>query len=210
MGTDPGFWPWWATASSLGATAVLFWLAVRRPFGVSGVLARFAARPAGRTGQRGGAGASPPADGCEAALLAATLEAFGPEAVSAAESRAAPARPGPRRGRALGPQPALGAHALFLAAIVAGGCLSQALRGGWRLQGMGPGFARALGPGWAGLAALAAGGLLAGFGAGLCGGCTSGHGLTGCARLQPGSLAATASFLLAGAFAAHLLHAGLP
>lgn len=39
------------------------------------------------------------------------------------------------------------------------------------------------------------GGLLVGFGTVIGGGCTSGHGLTGCARLRPGSLAATATFL---------------
>jgi uncharacterized membrane protein YedE/YeeE len=42
--------------------------------------------------------------------------------------------------------------------------------------------------------ALFGGGLLVGVGTRLAGGCTSGHGLSGCARLQPASFVATAIF----------------
>ncbi|CAM3213931.1 hypothetical protein SAMN04488021_101138 [Paracoccus aminovorans] len=44
---------------------------------------------------------------------------------------------------------------------------------------------------------LVIGGLLAGIGASHAGGCTSGHGVCGNARLSPRSLVATASFMLA-------------
>jgi uncharacterized membrane protein YedE/YeeE len=50
----------------------------------------------------------------------------------------------------------------------------------------------AAGPG--GLAVLAGGGMLVGFGTAMCGGCSAGHGLTGSARLFPGSLLSTAVF----------------
>jgi uncharacterized protein len=50
----------------------------------------------------------------------------------------------------------------------------------------------------AGWAALIVGGLLVGFGTRLANGCTSGHGVCGVARLSPRSLAATATFMLAG------------
>ena len=60
---------------------------------------------------------------------------------------------------------------------------------------MGDEFARLMGSGGRGLVGLFVGGLLVGFGTRLAGGCgTSGHGLAGCARLQRGSLAATACF----------------
>jgi len=42
-------------------------------------------------------------------------------------------------------------------------------------------------------------GLLVGYGTSMSGGCTSGHGVCGLARLSPRSLAATAVFMLAGA-----------
>jgi uncharacterized membrane protein YedE/YeeE len=48
----------------------------------------------------------------------------------------------------------------------------------------------------AGLMAVA--GVLVGFGAGLGGGCTSGHGVCGLARLSPRSLVATAIFMATG------------
>jgi len=203
------YWPWWLTALSLGATTVAFWLLVRRPFGVSGIVARFSNLAEERAKERGERGAPTSGDAWEAAMLAATLEAFGASAVSAAQQQAAPAPRPSRRGRTLGPELTLATHALFLAAIAAGGLLSQLHRGGWSLQGMGDAFARVAGSGSAQVVALAAGGILVGFGARLCGGCTAGHGLTGCARLQPGSLAATAAFLGGGAVVSILMHGGL-
>ena len=51
----------------------------------------------------------------------------------------------------------------------------------------------------ASLPVLIAGGLLVGFGARLGGGCTSGHGVCGIARLSPRSLVATALFMATAA-----------
>ena len=51
----------------------------------------------------------------------------------------------------------------------------------------------------AALPVLIAGGLLVGFGTRLGGGCTSGHGVCGIARLSPRSLTATALFMAVGA-----------
>ena len=45
---------------------------------------------------------------------------------------------------------------------------------------------------------IIAGGLLVGFGTRLGNGCTSGHGICGMARLSPRSIAATATFMVAG------------
>ncbi|MBS0429384.1 MAG: YeeE/YedE family protein [Proteobacteria bacterium] len=50
----------------------------------------------------------------------------------------------------------------------------------------------------AGSAVLVIAGLLVGFGTRLGGGCTSGHGVCGLARLSPRSLAATLGFMAAG------------
>ena len=45
---------------------------------------------------------------------------------------------------------------------------------------------------------MAIAGLLVGFGTGIGGGCTSGHGVCGIARLSPRSLVATATFMATG------------
>lgn len=54
------------------------------------------------------------------------------------------------------------------------------------------------------LPAIIAAGLLVGFGTRLGGGCTSGHGICGIGRLQPRSVLATATFIVAGAVTATL------
>ena len=51
-----------------------------------------------------------------------------------------------------------------------------------------------------GFAAIVVGGFLVGFGARWAGGCTSGHGITGLATLQPASLMAVAGFFAGGLF----------
>ena len=53
-------------------------------------------------------------------------------------------------------------------------------------------------------AVLIVGGLLVGFGTRLSGGCTSGHGVCGNARLSPRSMAATVCFMAAGVAAVAL------
>ncbi len=49
------------------------------------------------------------------------------------------------------------------------------------------------------------GGFLVGFGTRYAGGCTSGHGLTGTALLQPASIVALISFFAGGLFTTHVL-----
>lgn len=78
-------------------------------------------------------------------------------------------------------------RALFLVGLVAGAALYRL--GGGPLQAIeinGSAFV------------LVAGGLLVGLGTGVGGGCTSGHGVCGLARLSPRSLAATVTFMVAG------------
>lgn len=93
---------------------------------------------------------------------------------------------------------------------VLGGFLNPAASRGWRLQ-----FVAGLLLGGAAfrlmgrtvfelgvprsLGALAAAGLLVGFGTRLAGGCTSGHGVCGMSRLSVRSVAATATFIATGA-----------
>jgi uncharacterized membrane protein YedE/YeeE len=105
--------------------------------------------------------------------------------------------------------------------IAAGLWSGEAAQWGWRLPflvGLAAGAAA-----WVALAgpapaprpafppwALALAGLLVGYGSALSGGCTSGHGVCGLARLSVRSLAATAVFLAAGIATTfvvrHLLH----
>lgn len=53
---------------------------------------------------------------------------------------------------------------------------------------------------------IAVGGLLVGFGARMGGGCTSGHGICGMARLSKRSIAATATFMTSAIIVVFVLH----
>jgi uncharacterized membrane protein YedE/YeeE len=201
------FWPWWLSAAALAAIAVGFFVALRRTMGVSGSLARvahvrdeLAIAPESRELD------SDPA-AIEAALMAATIEAFGDscEAIlSSAEIAPPETRAESHVSRDLrSPLPGRlpwTAHAAFLAMIPLGAMLASIVRGTFRVQfDLGPEFTRMVtqsGPHTAIILLLA--GVLVGFGTRMAGGCTSGHGLIGCARLHRGSLLATACFFGAG------------
>lgn len=198
--------PWWAAGAALAVTAVGHWIVERRPLGVSGVVARFANVRGELRAEREASRAPTGAEALAAALAEATAEAIaGGELVAAAPSSpaastAAPATPPGRAPRALGPPAPLLGHAAFLAGLAAGGLLVRLA--GARLDAAG---ALAGHAGAGSLAVLAAGGLLLGFGGAWMGGCTTGHGITGCARLMPGSLLATAVFLATAALVASVL-----
>lgn len=183
------YWPSWIVALSLGALTLLHWIVLRRPLGVSGVVARFSRIREEAAFDRGTAVVASDPAALEAAFAAATAEAFGE---LPPETAAAPAEEEPR-GRICAPTPRLSAHATFLLAIAAGGLVAALLRGTFGTP-FGPAFAGHFGTGSLRLVAMGGGGLLVGFGASLAGGCTAGHGLSGCARLMPGSLVATATF----------------
>jgi hypothetical protein len=215
--------PWWLGAAGLALVTVGSCIVARRPLGVSGIVARFVNLSAELRADRDRAAAARAGDeALEAALLAATLEAFGPGAgtapkgpLNAAQAPAPPhacapgAPSGGRCRRSCGSptaRPSVAAHALFLGGIVAGGFVAAALRGGFRLRlDLGPDFARLVGGGGGGLLALVAGGLLVGLGTSVAGGCSTGHGLSGCSRLQPAGVAATATFFASAVLCSFLL-----
>ncbi|MFO0574716.1 MAG: YeeE/YedE thiosulfate transporter family protein [Polyangia bacterium] len=98
---------------------------------------------------------------------------------------------------------------LFFACVALGGTLSRLqqgdLRPSLRLDGLR--FAELTATPGRAVLLLFLGGVLVGLGARMAGGCTSGHGLCGASRLQPGSLVSTASFLAGGIAVALLLEA---
>jgi uncharacterized protein len=207
------FWPFWLLGPALGALTVGHWLAVRRPLGVSGVLARFTRLKEEAAVDRGNAQLQSNAAALEAALEQATAEMFGalPRQDGAAAAPAAPDdAPATPEGRAAAPLPPLSAHLVFLLGLAGGGFLMALLRGQLGRPGVAldAAFAATVAGGPLGLLALAGGGLLVGFGAAASGGCSAGHGLTGCGRLMPGSLLATLVFCAAGVACALLLRGG--
>jgi len=100
----------------------------------------------------------------------------------------------------------LSQHVLVLIGIVGGAALSALLAGRFAPEGgLGGTFEALFGSGWAAPAILVAGGVLVGLGTRLAGGCTSGHGLCGTARLNPPSVLSTITFFGVGVSVSLLL-----
>jgi len=180
-------WAWPLGGAALAAAVVLHGLLLGRLLGVSGLVSALTDRL--RRVDDASTGSLANADLLEA-LRAETVAAFGEEAVTQATEPVSrpPARltAPPLSGRAA---------AALLVGLGLGGFLAALGTGTWSLRpGIDGTIFAALVPAGAAPLVLLAGGVLVGVGTRMAGGCTSGHGLSGVARLQPGSLVATASF----------------
>ncbi|HEX2297438.1 MAG TPA: YeeE/YedE thiosulfate transporter family protein, partial [Pseudonocardiaceae bacterium] len=152
------------------------------------------------------------------ALAAATAQQFGPlpEAPTLPNGVRTDA---PRDGQDAGPSgggqapPApprlapLVTQAALLLSIFAGGWVAAVSAGRFELRlDMGEGFRDLVTANpTTMIAVLFVGGVLVGFGTRLAGGCSSGHGLSGCGRLRPVSILATAVFFGAAVIVSFLL-----
>lgn len=186
------YWPWWAGAIALGTVTFGYWWTVGRTVGVSGAWDRVLNWSTERATER--ADATFDAGSFEAALAAATAEEFGDTIVAAdsgsdgppanSTSTLAPATPLP-----------VSSQAVLLVSMFVGGLIAAVVSGRFELRtDMGEAFAEIVVDGWLMWPTLLLGGVAVGFGTRMSGGCSSGHGLSGCGRLQPASILATAVF----------------
>lgn len=200
------YWPWWAGAIGLALVTINYTLITDRSFGVSSAWDRVLHWRAERRLERQEAQFSDEGALAEA-LAAATAEEFGTRS-------GAPTTPengrgyvqahgqdlGPTAGEttptaSVRPVPVI-TQAAVLLSIFIGGWVAAVTSGRFELRfDMGAGFREivAADPNVM-IGVLFAGGVLVGFGTRLAGGCSSGHGLSGCGRLRPVSLVATAVF----------------
>lgn len=186
-------WPWWLGALGFFAVAILHLVVLRRPLGVSGLL-RTAISSEKRREEQDLAAVDD--DDLQRALEEATRRAFG-NALPVIDDHAAAATTTSTTtttDATTKPPPALpwSRSVLFLLGLVGGGFLAALLQGPV-VEVMPVGLHDAVFGPFA-IVALVGGGVLVGFGTAMSGGCTSGHGLVGVARLQVPSLVATACF----------------
>jgi hypothetical protein len=178
--------PWWLGGPALALPTVVYWVAFRRPMGMSSTLARVVKL---RTSLEEDEVADAMADSqeLERAMREATLAEFGATALE----EAAPVAPTP----SVAPPPShvhVSQNVALLAGIVLGGSIVALATHRFHPTVELPPALHATPLGWI---ALIGGGVSVGFGARLGGGCTSGHGLSGCARLALPSFVATFVFL---------------
>ncbi|MFE9957185.1 YeeE/YedE family protein [Micromonospora sp. NPDC005299] len=211
------YWPWWAGAVGLALTTINYAVTTDRSFGVSGAWDRVLHWRAERRVERVNEQFADERVLAEA-LAAAAADQFG--AVSAAPA-AHPAphgdAPAPRQDGRPPASPSFSLASLLPAPLVSQvALLLSVFVGGWAAAVTGGRFQLRLDMGDAFgqivtdkpiemIGALFVGGVLVGFGTRLAGGCSSGHGLNGCGRLQPVSIVATAVFFGAGVLVSFLL-----
>lgn len=183
------YWPWWAGALGLGTATVAFPTFTRGRLGVSGAFERVMHWRSEREAERHDA-VLDDAAAFEAALAAETAREFGGEVAAPSSNAAAAASAVPAK------KPLeVSTQLVLLVSIVIGGALAAITSGRfkWRTD-LGPAFSEIVVHGWAMWPVLFAGGILVGIGTRMAGGCSSGHGLSGCSRLEPVSIVATALF----------------
>ncbi len=200
-------WPWWGGALALAVVAVAHTRVIGRPLGVSSAL-KTAFDPAARRDEREAAAFASERERDEA-LYAATLAEFGPEAVAGLPAPSSSSTDASSNSNSAAPPLGFSAAAVFCVCLVAGGFLAAVSSGTWQPTLLDADLVAFFHGDAGALAAVVGGGLLVGFGTQMAGGCTSGHGLIGCATLQPGSLLATASFFGTAILVMHLLAGAL-
>ncbi|MBX7554931.1 YeeE/YedE thiosulfate transporter family protein [Streptomyces sp. NPDC004232] len=201
-----GYWPWWAGAAGLALITINYTLATDRSFGVSSAWDRVLHWRRERRLERMDEEFTDERALADA-LAAATAEHFGtrPAAPTAQSDPHGTSQP-PETDAELtasedtsatspGPVP-LVTQAALLVSIFFGGLIAAVTSGRFHLRfDMGPGFRNVVTANPTTMTVLLfVGGMLVGFGTRLSGGCSSGHGLSGCGRLRPVSLVATAVF----------------
>lgn len=212
-----GYWPWWAGAAGLALTTITYAVTTDRSFGVSGAWDRVLHWRAERRVERVNEQFADERVLAEALAMAAADQFGAGSAAPAAhpaphgDARAPrqdvrpPASPSPSVASLL-PAPLVSQAALLLSIFV-GGWVAAVTAGRFQLRlDMGDAFGQIVtDKPIEMIGALFVGGVLVGFGTRLAGGCSSGHGLNGCGRLQPVSIVATAVFFATGVLVSFLL-----
>lgn len=208
------YWPWWVGAIALGIITATYPMVVGRRFGVSSAWDRTVHWSREREAERLDDSAFGADESFEMLLAAATAAEFGSAPTSALP---APLPLGADVGLAdsggpLAKAPPLRrlpmiANVTLLASILIGALAVAIVAGRFDLRAdLGPAFADIVVDGPLMWPTLFFGGLLVGFGARMGGGCSSGHGLSGCSSVQPVSLLATTVFFGAAVAVSSLLY----
>ena len=172
---------------------LFYHLLVGRRFGVSSAWERVVHWKVERETERSDQTLTAAPDDFQAALMAATQSQFGASgggvAVSSPPDQAVESTPPPQT------RLPMTANAILLVTILLGAFGAALINGRFKIAGdMGPAFADIVVDGPLLWPNLFVGGVLVGIGTRMAGGCSSGHGMSGCSRLQPVSLVATSVF----------------
>ncbi len=201
------YWPWWLGALGLWVVCCANFLLLGRLLGVSGSWAKVVGWRESRKLAKANQQLVQNQDEISNALMAETLAEFGEDAMLEFQQ---------------GPDMAVGqkkveldalqsstpwtVHLTFLLCVFVGAIGMAMLTGQFELRNeLSTVHSRIFGDTWEVWLALLFGGMMVGFGTQMAGGCSSGHGLSGCARLIPASLLATMVFMVSAIFLSMLM-----
>ena len=194
------YWSWWEGALALGFFAIFFSMLTGKSLGVSGSWLSIARRKDDAILKESAKVLEGDQDQVKDDLMAMTMAEFGDDALSGDPQR--------REGEANAePKSVTGTkskqdftpwtvHAVFLASMFLGSYIASMTTTGEfsvsiELSALHAKIFENQGEAWL---ALLIGGMMVGFGTQMAGGCTSGHGISGCSQLVPASLLSTVVF----------------
>ncbi len=201
------YWPWWLGALGLVAVSLAYLLLVGRLLGVSSSWAKVVAWRENRMLQKANEDFAQNQVEMNDAFMAETLAQFGEDALKEyqPQSTATNAKSSVNV-QEFGSSTPWTAHLTFLVCVFIGAIVTAYFSGQFELRyELSPIHTRIFGEPWEVWLALLFGGMMVGFGTQMAGGCTSGHGLSGCARLIPASIVATIVFFISGIFLSMLM-----
>ena len=200
------YWPWWMGALGLGGVSILYLVLVGRLLGVSGSWAKVVSWKENREIEKANEALVEDQDAMGSAFMAETLAEFGEgalEELKGEDVEETPKQPAPATLEATTPWTV---HLVFLLSMLVGSLLTAYMYGQFEIRlDLSDVHSEIFGTTWEVWVALLAGGMMVGFGTQMAGGCTSGHGLSGCARLIPASILATVVFMVSAIFLSMLM-----
>jgi len=188
------YWPWWIGAAALGGITITFRLLLGRPLGVSGSWGRIVTWKESKKQERSARAFSENSLAASSALLEETLAQFGDGIIDEHSELDETHNLGSKTPDVQ--KTPLIADVAFLVSMFAGSLLVALSSGDFHIQFQLSELHTKLSgnselQSWI---TLFIGGLLVGLGTQMAGGCSSGHGLSGCAQLATASFKATATF----------------
>jgi hypothetical protein len=191
------YWSWWLGALGLGLFSVIFSLLTGKPLGVSGSWLSIARRKDDAILKESAKVFEGDQDQVKDDLMAMTMAEFGEDALTDNPQR----RDGESNAEVTNDvnlkqdYTPWTVHVFFLVTMFLGSYIASITTGEFslsiELSALHTKIFENTGEAWL---ALLVGGMMVGFGTQMAGGCTSGHGISGCAQLIPASLLSTAVF----------------
>ncbi len=182
---------WWMGGLALGGLTIIFRLLTGRTLGVSGSWRKVAFWRQEHALDKTAMALTQNQPAAANALLAATMAEFGQSAIPGNTNTTTNIQTSVEKSH---PIPWT-AHLLFLVCMLVGGFIWAIYTGHFQLRfELSALHNHITGAGWKMGLVLLTGGFMVGFGTQMAGGCSSGHGLSGCANFSWSSMLATAIF----------------